>query len=165
MGLLNTSASFNAPAGAGQALQTEKQEQIDPANPWDQLKTEPATPDTITQISSYLGVSLEGGVPQLIKDATYTLTLAEANYHLYKTNTSAYTWTIPANSSVAFKIGTCITFVNGGSSGNITIGITTDTMRLAGTTSTGNRTLAAYSMATALKVTATTWIINGTGIT
>jgi len=164
MGLLNTSASFNAPAGAGQALQTEKQEQIDPANPWDQLKTEPATPDTITQISSYLGVTLGRGIPQLIKDASYTLTLAEANYHLYKTNTSAYTWTIPANSAVAYDIGTCLMFVNGGSAGNITIAITTDTMRLVASTSTSSRTLAAYGMATAIKVAATTWIINGVGL-
>lgn len=104
------------------------------------------------------------GVPQLLKNASYTLTLAEANYHLYKSDTSAYTWTIPANASVAFEIGTCVTFVNDGSSGNITIAITSDTMRLAGSSSTASRTLAPGGMATAIKVTATKWLINGVGL-
>jgi hypothetical protein len=36
---------------------------------------------------------------------------------------------------------------------------------LGGTGTTGNRTLAAYGMATAVKVTSTTWYINGTGLT
>ena len=47
----------------------------------------------------------------------------------------------------------------------ITIAITTDTMRLAGPGTTGSRTLAANGVATALKVTATDWIISGTGLT
>jgi hypothetical protein len=38
-------------------------------------------------------------------------------------------------------------------------------MTLAGTTTTGTRTLAENGVATAIKVTSTTWIINGTGIT
>jgi hypothetical protein len=47
----------------------------------------------------------------------------------------------------------------------VTIAITSDTLRLAGGTSTGTRTLAANGMATAVKVAATTWYINGTGLT
>jgi hypothetical protein len=38
-------------------------------------------------------------------------------------------------------------------------------MYLGGTGTTGSRTLAAFGMATAVKVTATTWFINGTGLT
>jgi hypothetical protein len=47
----------------------------------------------------------------------------------------------------------------------MTISITTDTMRLAGAGTTGSRTLAANGIATALKITSTEWIINGTGLT
>jgi hypothetical protein len=38
-------------------------------------------------------------------------------------------------------------------------------MRLAGDGSTGSRTLAANGIATAVKVTSTEWLINGTGLT
>jgi hypothetical protein len=48
---------------------------------------------------------------------------------------------------------------------NMTIAITTDTLYFAGTGTTGSRTLAQYGVATALKLTSTTWIISGTGLT
>jgi hypothetical protein len=104
-------------------------------------------------------------IPQQAQNASYTLVLADAGKHLYKSNTTAYTWTIPANSSVAYPVGTAITFVNGGASGNITIAITSDTMRLAEAGTTGSRTLAGYGVATAIKVASTTWIISGIGLT
>jgi len=62
---------------------------------------------------------------------------------------------------VAYEIGTAITFVNENAAGTLTIAITTDTMRLAGDGTTGNRTLAANGVATAIKLTATSWIISG----
>ena len=71
----------------------------------------------------------------------------------------------PANSSVAYPIGTALTFVNQASAGVMTIAITTDTMRLAGAGTTGSRTLAANGIATAIKVTSTEWLISGTGLT
>jgi hypothetical protein len=40
-----------------------------------------------------------------------------------------------------------------------------DVLRLAGTSSTGIRTLAAYGMATLVKVADTTWFISGNGLT
>jgi hypothetical protein len=40
-----------------------------------------------------------------------------------------------------------------------------DTMYLVGAGTSGSRTLAAYGMATAIKVAATTWFINGSGLT
>ena len=73
--------------------------------------------------------------------------------------------TIPANSSVAYPIGTALTFVNQNAAGVMTIAITTDTLRLAGAGTTGSRTLAANGIATALKLTSTEWIISGTGLT
>jgi hypothetical protein len=47
----------------------------------------------------------------------------------------------------------------------VTIAITTDTLYLAGTGTTGSRSLAQYGMATAIKLTSTTWLISGTGLT
>lgn len=106
-------------------------------------------------------------IPQNSKSASYTLVLADAGKHILhpSADTTARTFTIPANASVAFEIGTAITFVNQASAGVITIDITTDTMRLAGAGTTGSRTLAANGMATALKITATEWIISGSGLT
>ena len=100
------------------------------------------------------------------QSAAYTLVLADAGKHILHpaADTTARTFTIPANSSVAFPIGTGITFVNQNAAGVITIAITTDTMRFAGTGTTGSRTLAANGIATALKITSTEWIINGIGL-
>ena len=101
------------------------------------------------------------------KSANYTLTLADANTMLYhpSTDVTARTFTIPANASVAYPIGTTLVFINDDSAGAITIAITSDTMRLAGSGATGSRTLAANGVATAIKLTAGTWIINGAGLT
>jgi hypothetical protein len=106
-------------------------------------------------------------IRQNSQSAAYTLVLTDGGKHILhpSADTTARIFTIPANSSVAFPIGTAVTFVNQASAGVITIAITTDTMRLAGTGTTGSRTLAANGIATALKITSTEWIISGTGLT
>lgn len=106
-------------------------------------------------------------VPQNSKSADYTLVLADSGKHILhpSADTTARTFTIPANSSVAYPIGTALTFVNQNAGGVVTIAITTDTMRLAGAGTTGSRTLAANGIATALKLTATEWLISGTNLT
>lgn len=105
-------------------------------------------------------------IPQNSQSAAYTCVLADSAKHVFhpSADTTARTFTIPANASVAYRIGTAITFVNQNGAGVITIAITTDTMRLAGAGTTGSRTLAANGTATALKLTATEWIISGTGL-
>lgn len=106
-------------------------------------------------------------IPQNSQSAAYTLVLTDSGKHILhpSADTTARTFTIPANASVAYPIGTAITFVNQNAAGVVTIAITTDTMRLAGAGTTGSRTLAANGVATAIKLTATEWIISGTGIT
>jgi len=106
-------------------------------------------------------------IPQNSKSAAYTLVISDAGKHILhpSADTTARTFTIPANSSVAFPVGTAVTFINQNGAGVITIAITTDTMRLAGTGATGSRTLAANGVATAVKVTSTEWIISGVGLT
>jgi hypothetical protein len=47
----------------------------------------------------------------------------------------------------------------------VTIAITSDTMYLVPTGTTGSRSLARYGSATALKISSTEWIISGSGLT
>lgn len=118
-----------------------------------------STPTTLSE--GYLGM------PQNSQSAAYTLVITDAGKHILhpSADTTARTFTIPANSSVAFPIGTAVTFINQNAGGTITISITTDTMRLAGAGTTGSRTLAANGIATAVKVTSTEWLINGVNLT
>tara|TARA_R110000868_G_scaffold341007_1_gene601862 strand:- start:208 stop:1314 length:1107 start_codon:yes stop_codon:yes gene_type:complete len=105
-------------------------------------------------------------IPQNSQSAAYTLVLADAGKHIYHPTTDAVarTFTIPSNASVAYPIGTAITFVNM-TTQVVTIAITTDTMYLSDAGTTGSRSLARYGSATALKLTSTTWLISGSGLT
>lgn len=106
-------------------------------------------------------------IPQNSQSTAYTCVAADSGKHIFhpSADTSARSWEIPSNASVAYPIGTAITFVNQHGAGTITITINTDTMYLAGAGTTGARTLAVNGIATAMKVTATEWIISGTGLT
>jgi len=106
-------------------------------------------------------------ITQNSQSTAYTTVLADAEKHILhpSSDTTARTFTIDSNANVAYPIGTTITFVNQNGAGVVTIAVTSDTMRLAGAGTTGNRTLAANGIATALKLTSTEWIINGTGLT
>jgi hypothetical protein len=98
------------------------------------------------------------------QSAAYTLVLADSGKTILHpiADDNARTFTIPANSSVAYPVGTVVTFVN--LINDVTIAITTDTMYLAGVGTTGSRTLAAYGVASAVKVASTTWVISGNGL-
>ena len=100
------------------------------------------------------------------QSAAYTLVLADSGKTILhpSTDANARTFTIPANGSVAYATGTVVTFINM-TSQVVTIAITTDTMYLAGTGSTGSRSLAQYGIATAVKIDSTTWVISGNGLT
>ena len=100
-------------------------------------------------------------IPQNSQNAGYTLVLGDAGKHIYMASAGAFT--IPANGTVAFPLGTAVTFVN--LSAASTIAITSDTMYLIGSGALSTRSLAQYGMATALKVASTTWVISGTGLT
>lgn len=99
------------------------------------------------------------------KSAAYTLVLTDSGKTILhpSSDNNARTFTIPANSSVAFPIGTVITFVN--MINTVTIAITSDTMTAIGTGSTGSRTLAANGSATAMKISSTAWVISGVNLT
>lgn len=111
---------------------------------------------------------LFSNIPVNSQSAAYTLVSTDASKMIYHpaADTTARIWTIPANSSVAFPVGTVVTFDNDFGAGAITIAINTDTLVLVGAAgSTGSRTLASGGRATATKVSATRWRISGTGLT
>ena len=126
------------------------------------------TSGTVTQaaqLSGYIGMPQN---PQATSGTfTYTFAASDAGKHIYATGTpSSVTFTIPANSAVSFEIGTTFVVMNDlGAATNISIAITTDTLQLAGTGTTGTRTLARYGVASITKVTSTKWIISGNGLT
>ena len=105
-------------------------------------------------------------IPQNSQSADYTLVLADSGKHIFHPvgDNNARTFTIPADSSVAYPIGTAITFINMAAA-NVTIAITSDTMYLSSAGTTGSRTLAQYGSATAIKITSTNWLISGSGLT
>lgn len=108
--------------------------------------------------------TLNAPITQNSQSAAYTLVLTDAGKHILHptADNNARTFTINSNANVAYPVGTVITFVN--QINTLTIAITSDTMTLAGTSTTGSRTLAVNGMATALKVSTTGWIISGTGL-
>lgn len=102
------------------------------------------------------------GIPQNLQTSAYTLQLTDAGKHI-RTNGSNVV--IPDNGSRSFPIGAVVAIFND-SAFAMTISILpTDTLRLAGTATTGPRTLAQYGLATCVKVDAGVWVISGAGLT
>lgn len=103
-------------------------------------------------------------LPQNSQSANYTTDADDAGGHVYHptADDNPRTFTIDSNANVPYPIGTVITFVN--DQNTLTIAITDDTLVWAEDGSTGSRTLAENGVATAIKVTATRWIISGVGL-
>ena len=117
----------------------------------------PGTTATGTTGFGYMGIPQNSATT-----GAYGIVAADAGTHIYSSATR--TVTIPANATIAMPVGATIVFV-AGSGATVTIAITSDTMYLAGPGTTGSRTLAPFGMATAIKITSTSWIISGNGLT
>jgi hypothetical protein len=97
-------------------------------------------------------------VPQNAKSAAYTLVSGDAGKHVSITTGGV---TVPAS---VFSAGQVITvYNNAATSQTITQGASV-TIYLAGTATTGNRTLAQRGLATLLCVAANTFVISGSGV-
>lgn len=137
--------------------------------------TGPTGPTGVTGVTGPSGLGTTGptgpsgptNLPPNIQSANYTLVLGDAGGMVVHpaADTTARTWTIPANISVAYVNGTALTFATEPGSGTITIAINTDTLVLAGVGSTGSRTLAPGGIATAVKMNSGLWLISGAGLT
>lgn len=89
-----------------------------------------------------------------------TLVLSDSAKHLYLTGNV----TVPPNSSVAFEIGTVISVISNATALVIQAGSGV-TLKLANSTSTGNRSVASNGVATMIKVATDTWYVVGLGVT
>lgn len=101
------------------------------------------------------------------QSASYTLVIGDADKDILHPAASGAgdVFTIPDNASVAFAIGTRVRFINRDTTNAVSIAINTDTLTLSPGGTAGTRTLAAYGIATAIKITSTEWMISGTGLT
>jgi hypothetical protein len=68
---------------------------------------------------------------------------------------------IPDNGTLSFPIGATVVIYNNSASTQTISILPTDTLRLAGTATTGTRTLAQRGLATCVKVEAGTWVVSG----
>lgn len=116
--------------------------------------------------AGYMGLpqALSGGSGTTPNTTTaYTIQAIDAGTHIYSTATR--TITIPTNATLALPIGTTLTFV-ALTGATVTISCSdTNALLLAGTTTAGtnSRTLPGHGIATAIKITATTWMMSGNG--
>ena len=112
-----------------------------------------ATASSTASSVGYLGMPVNSQ-----SGSTYAVVVGDLGKVIYfsATCTATIPASLPVGSSIAFVAGTGAT---------ITIAQASDSMYLGGTGTTGSRTLAAYGMATAIKMAATVWFINGTGLT
>ena len=105
------------------------------------------------------------GIPQNSQNGNYNVVIGDSGKHIYHpTGQAAATYTIPANSNVAFTVGSAVTIING-SANNVSIALTTDTLYLSSNGATGTRTLTQWGVATAVKITSTAWVISGSNLT
>jgi Pectate lyase superfamily protein len=103
------------------------------------------------------------GIAPRTVSGNYTLVLEDSRRMILCSGAGGYTLTIPANSSVAFPVGTVIPIMSIASS-NIFIAIATDTLEWWPGTGTGRRALSQNGAAVLRKVTDKTWAIEGLGI-
>jgi hypothetical protein len=102
-------------------------------------------------------------VPINSQSANYPTVLVDSGKCILHPSTDANSRTFTIDGSISYPVGTAISFVNM-SSQNLIIAITSNTMNLAGTGTTGSRILIQYGSATALKINPNTWIISGVGL-
>ena len=116
------------------------------------------TSNGTTWVSQALSTAVQ--YPQNSQSADYTLVLSDAGKQIFHpvADTTVRTYTIPANASVAFPIGTVVLFTveNGGRYVNVACG---DTL-VFGSGTTGSVAVPSNNTLMAIKVTATKWMAN-----
>jgi hypothetical protein len=99
--------------------------------------------------------------PQNIQSADYTLVLSDAGKQIFHpaSDANVRTFTIPANSSVAFPIGTVVLFTVENLGTQVNVAITSDTL-INGSGVTGTQVVLPNNTLMCIKVTATKWMAN-----
>jgi hypothetical protein len=99
--------------------------------------------------------------PQNILSANYTLVLSDAGKQIFHpaSDANVRTFTIPANSSVAFPIGTVVLFTVENNGTAVNVAITSDTL-VNGDGLIGTQLVPPNNTLMCIKVTATKWMAN-----
>jgi len=126
--------------------------------------------DTATNLvlaNSALATASAGylGCPVNEQDAAYAFVLADAGKMVRGNNGSSMNYTLPANASVAFPVGTAIVVRNVGAGTISIVPASGVTIELAGGATTGTVALAQYGLATMIQESANHWVVSGTGVT
>ena len=100
---------------------------------------------------------VKGDVRAIPQSTNTTIVSTDSGKHL---NVSS---TVTLNSSTGFSTGDAVSIYNNSAS-PINITASSVTLRQAGSSNTGNRTLAEYGLATILCVGTNTYVIAGTGV-
>lgn len=105
------------------------------------------------------------GIPQVSFSTNTTIAATHHGKCLYHpaSDANARTVTIDSNTNLALPVGFTFSVINETSQA-VSLAITTDTLVLGGTGTTGTRTLAQYAVATVTKVTSTRWYVTGAGV-
>lgn len=121
-------------------------------------------PDVGAQIAAAIEATYF--LEHVTKNSAYTFALTDRGKRFVHNDTTAYTWTIPLNSAVAFPIGTMLNLRNLTGTGVITIAKTAGVVLRKPGASTDLTTvsLAVWGDAVLVKEDTNTWMITGTGI-
>lgn len=104
------------------------------------------------------------GAPQNTQDATYTFVLTDAGKSVIHTAAGSHTWTIPPNASVAYPLGTTIVVNNTGAGAVSIVRGAGVSLRIGGSATDSNKTLAQHGLATLFKASTDGWYISGAGV-
>ncbi len=125
------------------------------------------TGELILAPSSLTSVYAAGfrGVPFATQDDDYTFVLADAGQGKRHTSGTAHAYTVPPNASVSYPIGTALVVRNVGA-GVITLtqgaGVS---IRLPGSATASNKSLAQWGFVTLIKEDTNDWVAVGSGVT
>ena len=101
-------------------------------------------------------------IPQISFAANATAALVDSGKHYYSTSASNLALTLADNSAVSWPVGTALSVINRGTA-NVTVAPAAGvSLYLAGNSTSANRTVTTYGMATVMNVAANIWMINGT---
>jgi hypothetical protein len=101
-------------------------------------------------------------IPQVSLSANATTALTDSGKHFYSVSASNLQLTIANNTSVTWPVGTALTIVNRGTANVLVVPGTGVSLFLAGNSTSANRVVTTYGMATVINVAANIWMINGT---
>lgn len=124
----------------------------------------PSNSPQFTGTATYNGTEIGfRGVPITDQNANYTFVADDAGKARRKTGTTAYTYTVNNN---VHQAGDVLCAINTGASANLTIAAGTGvTLQLAGTTTTGNRTVPPGGIAYIFMQSPSLGLVSGPGVT